>query len=1123
MNGPMKPLAVAVCAACALMAGCNSNDGDGGGATTSGRNDWENHLVFDINKEAPHATLFSFTDAEAALVNKKEASTRFLALNGQWKFRFDEHPNQRPLDFFRDDYDVSGWDNIRVPGNWEMEGKDELGNYGKYGHPVYLDERFPFEADWPDAPADYNPTGSYRRTFDLPEDWDGKQVFIHMGGVRSAVYLWINGQKVGYSQDAKTPAEFDITSYLRPGENTVSMQIFRWSDGSYLEKQDMLDVSGVERDIYLFATPKVRVRDFVVNAGLDYDYKTGVFDLSVDLRSHLETAAGAHTVEIDLRRDGQSIYHDAETLKLTDKDTKIEFKTHRIPDVERWSAEKPNLYTLLIELKDSKGETLEVINQQVGFRTVEIIGGQLKVNGEVVSIRGVNRHETHPDRGHVVQLKDMIRDIQLMKRHNINAVRTAHYPNDPRWYELTNAYGLYVIDEANVESHPLALSADTQIGDTESWIPQTLDRTQRMFERDKNHPSIIVWSLGNEAGYGQVFETTYDWLKENDIQKRPVQYEPARWERYSDIFAPMYPSPTRMQDFFDRVDNEPHMARPMIFIEYAHAMGNSVGNLQDYWDMIDSHPMAQGGYIWDWVDQAQRGWKYNEDGDLVEYWQYGEDYRPDFQSDGNFLNNGLVDADRNPHPHLEEVRKVYQNIRFEEVDLNRNEISLTNRFTFKNLDRFDLYWTLEGDGKHIAQGQLDSVSVEPGETEYVNLSLPNITPEPGVEYFVRVEARTQEPQKLREADQKYANKAVGYKLDQPLDILPADYTIAWEQFKLPVSAPVISPSADELPQQNLELESNERLLRVTGENFSVRFNKLDGRMDSFIYHDKELLENGLQPNFWRGPTDNDLGNNMFRWGSRWEDASQLEDQVLRSFDVQELGGQIQVQTRYRLTSVESEITLTYSISANGEVGVFTDFKLGSITSDYSKLPRFGLQMQMPGEFDYMTWLGRGPHESYADRKNSAPVGLYEGEIWDQMHRYPRPQETGNKSDVRWMSITNPQGYGLMAAIDRNSEDFLSASAWHLETEDLEVGEMSDSGSGLVPVTDRKGADLVKRDITTWNIDHKQQGVGGDTSWGRPVRPEYSIPADDYSYSFRLIPLSPAVEPDERARVVTVAK
>ena len=1124
MNRQLTPLTAAICAVTVMLAGCNDDSND---ASSSTRNDWENHLVFDINKERPHATLFSFTDRQSALNTTREASTRFVSLNGEWKFRFDEHHNQRPLDFFADSYDVSGWDNINVPGNWEMEGKDEDGNYGKYGNPVYLDERFPFEADWPDAPADYNPTGSYRRTFELPEEWDGKQVFIHMGGVRSAVYLWINGEKVGYSQDSKTPAEFDITPFLRAGENTVSMQIFRWSDGSYLEKQDMLDVSGVERDMYLFATPKVRVRDFVVNAGLDTDYRTGLLDLSVDIRSHLEQTAGAHSVQaVLLDKYGYEIHSDTQHLDITEQDSQVHFRQTRFHDVDRWSAEEPDLYTLLIKLRDKDGETLEVINQQVGFRTVEITGGQLKVNGEVVSIRGVNRHETHPDRGHVVELEDMIRDIQLMKRNNINAVRTSHYPNDPRWYELTNAYGLYVIDEANVESHPLALSPDTQIGDTESWIPQTLDRTERMFERDKNHPSIIVWSLGNEAGYGRVFETTYAWLKENDVQKRPVQYEKAGrdgWGDYSDIFAPMYPTPSRMKDFMERVDSDPSMARPMIFIEYAHAMGNSVGNLQDYWDLIDSHPMAQGGYIWDWVDQSQRGYKINENGERVEYWQYGHDYEPDYQTDGNFLNNGLVSPDRVPNPHLEEVRKVYQNIRFEEADLSRGEIKLTNRYTFTNLDRFDLYWTLEADGQQVGEGQLTPVSVAPGETEYVNLGIPEIIPEPGKEYFVRIDARTRDAQPLRQSDKPYANQAVGYKLDDPETILPAGYSVAWEQFKLPISAPAATVAANELPRLTLDMGGNDHSLSIASDDFEIRFNKQNGRMSFFQYQGKQLLKRGLAPNFWRGPTDNDLGNNMHNWGERWEDASLLEDQVLTSFDAQEIGDQIQVKAQYRLKAVESVMTLTYTISGNGEVNVHSDFELGSITSDYSKLPRFGLQMQMPVEFDYMTWLGRGPHETYADRKNSAPVGLYEGEVWDQMYRYIRPQETGNKTDVRWMAITNDQGYGLMAAVDVDSEDLLSASAWHLEMEDLEVGEMEDSGSGLVPVTDRKGADLVKRDLTTWNIDHKQQGVGGDTSWGRPVRPEYSIPAADYSYNFRLIPLSPAVDLTEKARVAVAAE
>ena len=539
-----KPLAAAICASALILSGCSSDDNTT--ETDSGQNDWENHQVFAINKEAPHTTLFSYTSHEAALAGQQSESPWFQSLNGSWKFRFDKHPDQRPLDFFNDNYDVSGWDDIPVPGNWEIEGKDEDGNYGKYGYPVYLDERFPFDAKWPNAPKDYNPTGSYRRDFTLPDNWNGRQIFIHMGGVRSAAYLWINGRKVGYSQGAKTPAEFDITPYVRSGNNTVSLQVIRWSDGSYLEKQDMLDLAGIERDIWLFSTPKVHIRDFKVQAGLTNNYQDGLLKLDLDLKNYLEQASGEHQVAISLLDGDETLVTDSQTISIDGQERTLNFDTKTLPGIKPWSAESPNLYTLLIELKNKSGNTLEVLKQQVGFREVKIEGWQLKVNGKVIAIKGVNRHETHPDHGHVVTMADMVRDIQMMKRNNINAVRSSHYPNDPRWYELTDRYGLYVIDEANIESHPLAINPDTQIGDTESWIPAHLDRTQRMYERDKNHPSIIIWSLGNEAGYGKVFETTYKWLKDND-GSRPVQYEPAGWNNYSDIYAPyvsfLYPYP----------------------------------------------------------------------------------------------------------------------------------------------------------------------------------------------------------------------------------------------------------------------------------------------------------------------------------------------------------------------------------------------------------------------------------------------------------------------------------------------------------------------------------------------------------------------------------------------------
>ncbi|WP_263080440.1 DUF4981 domain-containing protein [Endozoicomonas sp. Mp262] len=1095
-----KPLAAAICASALILGGCTSDDTST--ETASGQNDWENHQVFAINKEAPHTTLFPYASYQSAVVGKQSESPWFQPLNGTWKFRFDKHPDQRPLDFFNDSYDVSSWDDIPVPGNWEIEGKDEDGNYGKYGYPVYLDERFPFEAQWPNTPKDYNPTGSYRRDFTLPDNWDGRQVFIHMGGVRSAAYLWINGQKVGYSQGAKTPAEFDITPYVRRGNNTVSLQVIRWSDGSYLEKQDMLDLAGIERDIWLFSTPKVHIRDFKVKAGLTNNYQDGVLKLDLDLKNYLDQASGEHQIAISLLDGDEALITDSQTISIDGQERTVSFASKTLSGIKPWSAESPNLYTLLIELKNKNGNMLEVLKQQVGFRDVHIEGGQLKVNGQAIAIKGVNRHETHPDHGHVVTMADMIRDIQMMKRNNINAVRSSHYPNDPRWYELTDRYGLYVIDEANIESHPLAINPDTQIGDTESWIPAHLDRTRRMYERDKNHPSIIIWSLGNEAGYGQVFETTYKWLKDND-GSRPVQYEPAGWDHYSDIYAPMYPSFSHIRDFMEKVDNEPELARPMIFIEYAHAMGNSVGNLKDYWELIDSHPMTQGGFIWDWVDQAQRGYKLNENSERVEYWQYGHDYDPDMQTDGNFLNNGLVDPDRTPHPHLQEVKKVYQNIEFKasEEALKEGQVTITNRFIFTNLDRYNFYWNLEEDGCSLEERQITDISIEPGDSSLVNLSLPKVDPKPGAEYFVTVRAETKEAQPLTLPDQAFAGKAVGYELDQPEQLLPAHHTVAWEQFKLPESSPADTIPVSSLPVLNME--DNGSTVIVGNDLFEVRFDHQTGNMTQFTGNGLSLLESGLKPNFWRAPTDNDLGNGMQDWAKVWKTASDPQEATLVSFNAEQLDShRVRLEVVYRLRAVESTQTVRYTVLGNGEVQVTSEFRQGE--KDLFKLPRLGMQMQMPAGFETITWLGRGPHESYADRKTSAAVGWYQGTVWDQMHRYPRPQETANKTDVRWMALTNKDSIGLMAIAEG---DLLSASAWHLDMDDLDVGETSDSGSGLVPVTDKHGADLVKRDHVVWNIDHKQMGVGGDTSWGRPVHPEYSIQAGDYKYSFRLIPVN----------------
>ena len=632
-------LAVVACVAATALAADHGPRPD----EAADRYNWENLEVLRVGTEPPHATLFPFESRKLALAGDRTASRRFRSLDGEWRFFWVRRPADRPLNFFRPGYDADDWDSIAVPSNWEIQG---------YGYPIYLDVEYPFPLDWPRIPHEYNPVGSYLRTFEVPADWREQQVVLHLGAVKSAVYVWLNGEYVGYSQGAKTPVEFDVTNQLVHGANTLALEVYRWSDGSYLEDQDFWRLSGIEREVFLYAAPLLHVRDLFARPDLGEGYRDGTLHVDVALRNG-GTAPGDRRLRATLLDDGansRAVFEEVRDVTV-DRGAETRFRFDaQITAPRRWTAETPALYTLLVELLDRRGKVVEVVATKVGFRKIEVSGGQLLVNGVPITIRGVNRHETDPRTGHVVDEASMLRDIRLMKQNNINAVRTSHYPNHPRWYDLADRYGLYVVDEANIESHGYAGTA-RPLGNEPAWIPAHLDRTLRMFERDKNHPSVVFWSLGNEAGDGVVFEETYAALKARD-SSRPVQYEGAGRAAHTDLYVPMY-ARIHQIEAYARTNPE----RPLILCEYAHAMGNSVGNLQDYWDVIDRYPSLQGGFIWDWVDQAQL----RHDADGNPFWAYGGDFdHPRVANDSNFCNNGLVTADRQPHPHLHEVKKVYQ-------------------------------------------------------------------------------------------------------------------------------------------------------------------------------------------------------------------------------------------------------------------------------------------------------------------------------------------------------------------------------------------------------------------------------------------------------------------------------
>ena len=1051
----MKYWGMLITVSCALFTNC-----------VSAQEPWEDHTVFGINKLDPHASLFPYASKAAALNNARHDSANYILLNGMWQFNWQRSPHNLPTGFEQPEYDARHWDKIKVPSNWEVEG---------YGYPIYLDERFPFTTKWPNVPQDYNPVGSYRRTFTLPEDWHNKQIFLHVGAAKSSLDVWVNGEKVGFSQGAKTPAEFDLTPYVQKGKNLIAFQIRRWTDASYLESQDMLRISGIERDVYLYATPKQHIFDFHAKPALDKSLKIGELELDITLENYADKSATvtAEYALLDPSNHMEKVLSGSGDIDL-EETTEFTF-TGKLQNPRLWSAENPHLYTLLITLKDSNGKTLEVIRDDIGFRRIEIAGSQLLVNGQAIYIRGVDRHETSPHTGHVVDRASMEKDIRLMKQFNINAVRSSHYPNDPYWYDLTDKYGLYVIDEANIESHPLAIHEDTQLGNELSWLPAHIDRTKRMFERDKNHPSIIIWSLGNEAGEGKIFEATYKWLKEHD-DSRPVQYEPAGLEAYTDIYAPMYPPIERLVKY---AESKPH--RPAIMIEYAHAMGNSVGNLQDYWNAIEKYDALQGGFIWDWVDQSL---EYTNDKG-VKYLAYGKDFHPTLPTDGNFLNNGVVNAYRIPHPHAYEVKKVYQPVRFNVIDAAAGLFSVTNKYAFTDLKKYDLKWRIEADGKLVKEGYQAMPSVAPDVTTELKLSLPTLPIASSAEYFITLSAVTREAEPM----------------------LPIGHEIAFEQFELPVQEPDVSPKT--LRASYTVTDTNDM---VTYQNTDTKFgfNKKNGWLEVYEHAGQSLLAGALKPNFWRAPTDNDLGNNMHKWAAIWQTAT--DKLTLTRFNTDKNS----VAASYTFEGIPGSLELTYVFYADGRLKVTNKLELPS-DQKLPNLPRYGMQLIMPKGHTYLSWFGRGPHESYADRKTSARISLYKKDIRLGEHHYVRPQENENRTDVRWMALLNKNGSGLMAVGNRP----LSASAWpYLQSDiDFSAGDGSASASGLVPVTTKHAIDVPQRDISTFNIDHKQMGVGGDTSWGRLVHKEYTIPAGNYQYSFTLVPVTSGKDTTKIARTV----
>jgi beta-galactosidase len=1002
------------------------------------------------NKLPPHAFAIPFGSAAGALTREPARSAFYRSLNGVWRFRYVPNPGDRPVGFWRDDADLTGWDSIPVPGNWEPQG---------FGIPIYTNIPYLYPPNPPFVPHDDNPVGSYRRSFTVPETWRGLRVILHFGSVKSAAFVWVNGREVGFTKGSKTPSEFDVTDHLRTGENTVAIQVYRFSDGDYLEDQDYWKISGLERDVFLYAVPPVHLRDFWLRPQLDSTLGAGTLEADVTLANQTGRRSGRMRVVLELRGpDGRPALSAPLTAELrTPAETTLTLRG-AVPAPVHWTAETPRLYTALLALVDEGGDTAQVFAQHLGFRRVEIKGGLLLVNGNPIRFRGVNRHEHDPGTGRYVTEESMRRDVALMKQANVNAVRTSHYPNDPHWYDLADEYGLYIVDEANVESHGMGYHRDTTLGNKPAWREAHLDRTIRMVERDKNHPSILIWSLGNEAGDGVNFEATYNWVRQRDAS-RPVMYERARWHTRVDLVTPMYTPITGLLDYVKEWQD-----RPLIMCEYAHAMGNSVGNFQDYWDVIYAHPQLQGGFIWDWVDQGLAAT--TRDG--RPFWAYGGDYGPrGTPSDWNFLANGLVQPDRRPNPHYQEVRKVYQPVQVRLEDAAAGRVRLVNRYGFRSLEHLTLRWTLTADADTVDAGEMPGPSVAAHDSVAVVLDgLEGHDGPDGRERLLTVELVLREAEPFR----------------------PAGWVEVWEQFELGTG----TAGATGTTGAALAVAQDSATITVRGERFTAVFDRAWGTLASLAYDGTELLRTGLEPNFWRAPTDNDFGNQMPRRQRVWRRAG--PDRHVEGMTVRSDERDVVVTVEQSLPAGGARLLTTYTVRPSGDIRVHNRFTPGDTA--LPELPRLGMRFTMPAGFDRVTWWGRGPQESYWDRKTGARVGLYSAPAADLYYPYIRPQENGTRSDVRWMSVTNAAGVGLLAV----GEPLLEASALPYLQEDFDEGQAK---------VNRHPTDIAPRDLTEVRLDWHQMGVGGDNSWGALALEKYRMPLRTYEWTFGLRPITRA--------------
>ena len=1008
------------------------------------KNEWQDPNVNEVNRAPMHTHYFAYEDEASALKGCKESSSNYMTLNGTWKFFWVKNADMRPTDFYQVGYNDKGWDNMQVPGLWELNG---------YGDPMYVNVGYPwreqFKSNPPEVPIEDNHVGSYRREITIPADWKGKEIFAHFGSVTSNMYLWVNGKFVGYSEDSKLEAEFNLTKYLKPGKNLIAFQVFRWCDGTYLEDQDFLRLAGVARDCYLYTRNPKYIQDIRVTPDLDAQYKDATLDIVLNMK-------GSGTVNLKLLdKSGKEIAN--ASVKGSDKlSTEM-----AISNPEKWSAETPVLYTLVASLKDGS-QTTEVIPVKVGFRKIELKNSQILVNGQPVLFKGANRHEVDPDYGYAVRPERMIQDIKMMKSLNINAVRTCHYPDNNLWYDLCDQYGLYMVAEANVESHGMGYG-ETTLAKNPLYAKAHLERNQRNIQRNFNHPAIIFWSLGNEAGFGPNFETCYKWIK-NEDPSRAVQYEQAGTNDFTDIYCPMYRDYKGCEAYC-----QGDVDKPLIQCEYAHAMGNSQGGFKEYWDLIRKYPKFQGGFIWDFVDQSLHA-KTKEG---ISYYAYGGDWNKYDASDNNFINDGLINPDRRPNPHAYEVKHIYQSIWVTPADLANGTVKVYNENFFRDLSNYYAEWQLLANGEVVQTGIIDHLDVAPQQTQTLKL-----------DYSINGICKNKE-----------ILLNINFKLKKGETLLPAGHSVAKNQLTVrPYQMPDLNLANE--PDNNIAvsvpvIKDNDRnYLIVEGDRFRLDFDRKDGFLCRYDANGMTLLkENGkLTPNFWRAPTDNDMGANLQNKYVAWKEPG---------LKLVSLTGNLEndmavVKAEYTMEAVKAKLYLTYMINNNGAIKV-TQKMTADKSAKVSDMFRFGMQIQMPKCMDHINYYGRGPIENYIDRNNVTDLGHYKQTVDEQFYPYIRPQETGTKTDIRWWKQTNKSGNGLLFISDAP----FSASALHYSIESLDDG----------PKKEQRHSELVPQiDYTNMCIDKVQMGLGCINTWGALPMEKYRIPYGDYEFSFIMKPI-----------------